>query len=634
MGKEWLKGKEKMGKISSELKETEEMKKGGAVWEVMYRTAAGMWGTGCSAGIKMLWVSAAIFCFFTFQFSFDLSHCAFGGKVILEGHILDFFEIMAESERNAAYQFPMYLVFAVWQLPIKWLLNTWEVENITAPLAVLFWDKLLFVILFIISGYCIKYIVQKNTKNDEMAHDAQWAYLCMPPLFMIVICMGMYDAIYMTVFLLALCFYYQEWDSKKPILWFLILSGISICFKPMPLFYIPALLLLRQKNVLKLIQCIVVFLIPYVLSCLPFLGSPAFWGVINFTSSGEGYFGLSAFGNISVSFLIMIAAYIYCYLKEYHSMHDTLAAAGCISFAMFALWGGYHPQWFVVAVPFLVFTYCFSRNRDVYYILFPVLSVLFFIIKDKEKLITRVFESGIWGPNGLNFIQIYDGGANMFSDTNTLMLETIFAGILIFFICDSVNSLPDASGMKKASVNHCAPMIVLYLSMVFFSAIEIVPHLSFVEHAVYGTNVDYDLAKIGEDYSLIYLQDGVKISHTLGFLEEHMVLTGMRLRPATWSQDYPESTVINIYLENTQTGEQILIKSFPADELIDAMITEIDFDSVSIDKSGIYELIFEADGIGSYTTAFVANTQGTETFVDGNGCGLSMQLEVLGKKRW
>ena len=73
--------------------------------------------------LNIIWVIffsiLAILCFVSFQYSYDLSHTIACTYALLNGHIKDFYDFCMEQYQEINYMPTTYLVFAIWNLPLK-----------------------------------------------------------------------------------------------------------------------------------------------------------------------------------------------------------------------------------------------------------------------------------------------------------------------------------------------------------------------------------------------------------------------------------------------------------------------------------------------------------------------------------
>ena len=134
----------------------------------------------------VLFLAIGIFCFLSYEMR-DLLHnagCSYG---FLDGPILDFYDYLAKSGvaedgsigLHAAYLPSVYLVFAVWNIPMK-LFGIVSRAGADLNIVALMWAKILPCLAFMASGYVfflicreIGFSVKKGEAFDvRLSHDA------------------------------------------------------------------------------------------------------------------------------------------------------------------------------------------------------------------------------------------------------------------------------------------------------------------------------------------------------------------------------------------------------------------------------------------------------------------------------
>lgn len=310
-----------------------------------------------------------IFCFFSFNHP-DILHTGGASITYLNGHILDFYEINQKALGTANYLASTYILFALWNIPIR-LLNivtepTFNVGN------VIFWYKLLPTIFLFSSAYYIYKIghLIKLTKNDSYLMAAFW--LSSPILFFSQFIFGQYDSL--TVFFVLIGLYYY---LQRKIGLFVFFFAISLTFKYFPLFIFIPLLLLVEKRIWKIALLGILVLLPIGLEVVPYLHSDVF---------KQGIFGFEAARRVGkgagrVFDLLWLIICAFAYWKQVKGNDQFIRWALYIPMAVTSLLFSlidWHPQWLLMVTPFIAIT-TFINKKAKFFILLDIMMMFFFV---------------------------------------------------------------------------------------------------------------------------------------------------------------------------------------------------------------------------------------------------------------
>ena len=155
----------------------------------------------------------AVVCFFTFQQG-DIMHTAGCSYGYLQGHFWDFYEWDAyQYNMWASYMPSTYLVFAIWNIPVRLLGLVTCPERFAYNFGVLMWYKLLPVSLYLISGFLIFKIASVIGMGTKKSKLCAYVFLTTPIGFFSQFMFGQYDIF--TVFLILLGIYYYLKRSEE-----------------------------------------------------------------------------------------------------------------------------------------------------------------------------------------------------------------------------------------------------------------------------------------------------------------------------------------------------------------------------------------------------------------------------------
>ncbi|MFQ9510812.1 MAG: glycosyltransferase 87 family protein [Lachnospiraceae bacterium] len=338
----------------------------------------------------ILFLIIAAFCFLAFQQG-DLLHTAGSSFGYLNGHILDFYDYDASFGIHPSYMPSTYILFAIWNIPIR-LLGIVKVPMDTAlPFIAIMWAKILPCAVYLISGiiiYKICSLIGMGTKKSKLC---TYACLTMPIAFYAQFIFGQYD-VFMLFFVLLGVYYYLKDEDFKFVLFF----GLAITFKYTALLIFLPLLLLKCKDIWKIIRSCIFVMIPYAVEFLLYSGSETFknyaFGIGSKGDNPTGYifnagiftgFGLGQ-EQYTVSLVILVFGFV-CALAYFTRIQTkkelvkwTFYLTCLVFFAIFGLCK-WHPQWLLLAVPFWVISAFIHKDTKIFMAI-DLLFMLFFTI--------------------------------------------------------------------------------------------------------------------------------------------------------------------------------------------------------------------------------------------------------------
>ena len=204
-------------------------------------------------------------CFVSFEMR-DLVHTAGCSYGFLDGHIFDFYDYLKASAIGedgsvglvASYLPSVYVIFAVWNLPMKIF---GLVPSATADLGFLplMWAKILPCLVFFCCGYLVFRICGLLGMGPRKSKFCMFAFLASPVCLFGQFVIGQYES-FMILFVL-LGFYY--WLRKKD-LQFILFFGIALTFKYTAVLLFFPLLVLREKRILRVLFALFLLVLPAV----------------------------------------------------------------------------------------------------------------------------------------------------------------------------------------------------------------------------------------------------------------------------------------------------------------------------------------------------------------------------------
>lgn len=325
-------------------------------------------------------VLTLIVCYFFFNQG-DLIHTGGSSFTYLDGHIWDFYDANATVWGGPANYLPStYILYAIWNLPLK-LLHIAEHARGAGNIGyVIFWYKLLTTLL-LAGSVCFMYKIGKAVGLSRMnSRLLSIIWLSSPILCFSQFIFGQTD-IFCTFFVLAGLFYYFTKRMKL----FLLFFGISFTFKYFPLYIFIPLLLLIEKRPFKLLSCLAFSFIPLIAEILFYSHSPAFrtgvggFGAMSYIFSMQAgvFSGVGWYSFITIWFITCGICYWLDYFEDetafYQNSFYICLVVLCCAFSS-VMW---HPQWLLFVTPFLAVTTFMSRRIKTFLFLDFIMMIAF-----------------------------------------------------------------------------------------------------------------------------------------------------------------------------------------------------------------------------------------------------------------
>jgi len=297
------------------------------------------------------------------QMSSDFLDCLFTGKifnfygyVIAKGAEGGYMAPDLGVPVGAAYNIVVYIVLAIWQLPIYIANHISQLSRYEMILEL--WGRL-FGILMAFVGYFQMTSLAKTLMADK--NKAKWAgyyFISSPLIIYCVIIRNQLDMVSVVLIILALNLYFNKKYTA-----FCMIMAVASCFKIMPFFIVIPLLFLVEKRAGKLIKYLSITISLYAITnIIPYIVDPGYSATLKMVTSDNSFsqyiFKTTITGGVSdysifllIYFLICVIAYV---LKpnenDQHIYALILGFASLADFFMFIKW---HPQWIVLLLPFI-----------------------------------------------------------------------------------------------------------------------------------------------------------------------------------------------------------------------------------------------------------------------------------------
>lgn len=175
-----------------------------------------------------------------------------------------------------------------------------------------------------------------------------------------------------------------------------IFLGIAFALKIYPLLFFPFFIFYYRLNIKKIIQNTFIFLLPAIISIIPYVFNSAFLNSI----SGSGLtqkiieFKILNFPVYPVIYLTALAVYFF-------SKNKNLEKTFLFLFLTFVVFVDFHPQWLLWFLPFLVSPVTSTKHDLFLFILFILVSLAYvFLINDRYLVLGHLM------PIDPSFIQL------------------------------------------------------------------------------------------------------------------------------------------------------------------------------------------------------------------------------------
>ena len=327
--------------------------------------------------------------------------------ILFSGRIRNFYTqifLIGNTQYIPLYDFPMYIVFAVWNFPL-WVVQKLTEIDIYHSVPCLMWMKSM--VIFFAGIFILEFssLLRTVELNEAKVREGRFLFITSGFVMTGMVVLGQYDIIGMCLMIPGIREYIKG-DYKK----FTILFALAAPFKYFSiLVYIP-LVLLKEKDILKIIIDGVAVLIPCIFFwiAVPY-GRPALVEGCVFSGSSSGsnvakpiYDDLFMQGTIGFGTLFFYVAgeiifLLLCYFYRINNAKQKNKLIIYICFVTYAIQftlAYSHPYWFILIVPFMAMIIAMNDEYEyINIILETVLTVAMLIAQ--TLFFTWCFNSGI-----------------------------------------------------------------------------------------------------------------------------------------------------------------------------------------------------------------------------------------------
>lgn len=405
----------------------------------------------------------------TSRHGINLWHCLADGE-----SILNFFTYNAKIEnvktyahienQSAAYSFVVYLVFAIWNLPLFFLERFAKID-IFANSLIVFYTKSLLVLALLYSGKILKQICGQLKWSKSKSSWVEFIYLSSTLVMSCIVIEGQYDIFSVCLTLLAIRSYLKD-DKLGFIGWF----SLAFTFKLFAFIIFIPLLLFKEKKITKILSSTIISIVPLVLIKLIFkIGETTHTGSIvlerNLFSSWFSAANFAIAGYDVYFFIVaMTLLCIYCYYKDIKDKDLFLQYTIYISFlsyCIFFLLIPAHPYWFILIAPYLTLIIFSNSEKFKLNLLLETIGLASLFLFQQIKY--------FWCFSPAYFIQTFVG--KRFSVNNPTPIDFFNPSKQLGkFKPKFTNEIVDYIGNKIGLINF-AGMLGMFLGSIFIATI-------------------------------------------------------------------------------------------------------------------------------------------------------------------
>lgn len=577
------------------------MKSRGSVFAInnikdKFKTDILAWGALC----LLLFVS---FCSFYYSDMLStLDNSVLFIKSIFNGHFFDFYQYSidnVEASWAANYEIPVYFFVGIWNLPVVLLDVLFNYDYLNSTYALL-WCKFGLVVCV-----CAIFIVVKkialhfNVSNDKIAL-ARFLYMSSIAVFVPVFVCVQYDCISLLIIVLGIYYYIKDRHAM-----FILCFIIALPLKSFAIIFLPPLLALKEKKLLKIIRDLGLSLIGLLICRIIYWGNAAY----DITMSAQYRTTIEALtggtieiGSLDVLFFVLVycTLVLYCYLYNTDNKCDIDAMAiysSMVAIGCFVILGFMRTYWIILLAPFMILLIVLNPKHLKINILLEtawgatfVLSMLFMNsvpTKTMNTWIGRFLFRKVYAGDAAT--RKYESVVDLFEQLGLTDLYPLFASVFLFCLLafwvinfpKKCNKMGNAEKVEKSVLWFRVGAIFMIIAMYLYvyvatTGVEVVNTMNTsTEKSV----IDCDI--LGEGYNT-YIQP-------ISFNENGEV------HEITLTFDNPDMTAANmcsvsVAFIDVESGEELFVERLAANRIQTGEEIKLDLGEISVSSSKQYSL--------------------------------------------
>ena len=321
-------------------------------------------------GLWYITIFSVLFIMLLYMYN-DILVTGWQGKELIDytvkGKLSSFyFEAISNNGTPPVYSISLYIIFAIWELPVYLLEKIIKADIYFSTLGMIYTKGILVLAIYLCIKKCYEFFKLLKFGDDKAD---KYALVFLSSLTIITsTCIAVqYDIITVYLILCGMCAWIEK-DKKK----FLAIFAIAITFKYFAFLYFVPLLLVWEKDIFKLIRDGLIGILPSVLMMLiPKIESSndTIYSFLRFFFSIK----ITLFGIPIYLFIVMVLiSCLIAYFVKYNSDEDKYKITAVSLFVMlsaFMIVTTGHAFWSVICVPAFIFFLSMVNTRKGLYLL-------------------------------------------------------------------------------------------------------------------------------------------------------------------------------------------------------------------------------------------------------------------------
>lgn len=393
---------------------------------------------------------------------------------LVDGKLYDFYAVANENiyglyHEYCGYNYLALIPWAVWNIPIWIMQRFFDIAILEHPFMML-WSHLFLIVLIGVTICYSNKIVRIFIDDKNVTSWNTYMIITYPFIFIGVILAGQSDIIAVTITVIAVYFLLKDKQWS-----FLLLMSVSIALKPFFIFAYIALVLLIEKDIIKIALKLasglaIMFLFNFIYTAAPLYQKSMSAGTGNEIIANTVSHGISANITYTAPFVIigLVLIYFFAYCinydksknKKYYVIYMIVA-----SMLVYFCFSNYEFYRLIYMAPFLMIMV--AVNRKIYrlnVILEKIFSIagVFLMNYTIWASSVRFFNQDVMGVFGwekdisvCQYYCVYDVLTKIFGE-NLPMIQNMVAGVFVTVSAIIlIINLPFVSGKIKQPVEKC-----------------------------------------------------------------------------------------------------------------------------------------------------------------------------------
>lgn len=284
------------------------------------------------------------------------SHAINFWDIIFSGRILDFHALCCSDVENeaytitsiyAGYDFPIYVLFGIWNFPL-WVIRKLTGINIWKSVLAVMWAKSIILVFIVLTVQALKKLCN-TIEMPERKRNVVMIFLTSPIIASSAVVNSQYDIITAYFMLEALnCFLNRK---MKGFVGYIIIASM---IKPFALFMFVPLVLYAEKNVIKIgiyTLCVMITYVGVRVLIQNHTQLTTYGTILTLFKNKLNIAGTEVPIFFLVSFLFWIVCYMYHVPDDKKSFYRNSIGISYLSFAIFFMLCASNPYWVIMLLP-------------------------------------------------------------------------------------------------------------------------------------------------------------------------------------------------------------------------------------------------------------------------------------------